>query len=324
MSVFREPRHQQRTPEGIWRPCSRRALLAGVGVVAVASLAGCAAVSDVADVAADTGAISEDQAESIQKTSGAIEKTFEDITPRQEYYIGRAVAAQVLRQYDVYDDEAANRYINRLGQSLAATAPYPMPYDGYHFLILDSDEVNAFAAPSGFILVSRGLLELCDNEDAVAGVLAHEIVHAGEKHGLKAIKQSRLGNALSVLAEESAKQLTNEQLAEVTEAFAGSVTDVTNTLVKNGYSRGLERDADQGAVKLLKTVDYRTSGYVGMLEALEARKEEADGESGFFKTHPDPSERLDDVEAAIGDHQGRAPNNERRERFERFRARLEG
>jgi len=298
-------------------------MLAGACVV-TAGVAGCAAVSDMADVAANTGALSEEQAESVQKTSDAFEKTFEDITPRQEYYIGRAVAAQILRQYEVYDDDAANRYINRLGQALAATAPYPIPYDGYHFLILDSDEVNAFAAPSGFILVSRGLLELCDNEDAVAGVLAHEIVHAGEKHGLKAIKQSRLGNALSVLAEESAKQLTNDQLAEVTEAFAGSVTDVTNTLVQNGYSRGLERDADQGAVELLKTVDYRTGGYVGMLEALEARQASADGESGFFKTHPDPAERLSDVEEAIGAYQGREPNTRRRERFERFRARLEG
>lgn len=324
MSVYRE-RPQQQHPVGAalghhWR----QAMMAGVGVVAAASIAGCAAVSEMADVAAETGAISEGEAESIQKTSGAIEKTFEDITPRQEYYIGRAVAAQILRQYEVYDDDAANRYINRLGQALAATSSYPRPYDGYHFVILDSDEVNAFAAPSGFILVSRGLLELCDNEDAVAGVLGHEIVHVGEKHGLKAIKQSRLGNALSVLAEESAKQLTDEQLAEVTEAFAGSVADVTNTLVENGYSRGLERDADQGTVDLLKTVDYRGSGYVNMLEALAARKEAADAKSGFFRTHPDPTDRLRDVEEALGDYQGRAPNTQRRERFERFVARLEG
>lgn len=293
-------------------------------IVAAAVIAGCAAVSDVASVAAETGAITEDEAESIQKTSTAFEKTFEDITPRQEYFIGRAVAAQILRRYDVYDDDNANRYINRLGQSLAATAPYPMPYDGYHFLILDSDEVNAFAAPSGFILVSRGLLELCGNEDAIAGVLAHEIVHAGEKHGLKAIKQSRLSNALTTLATESAKQLTSDELAEVTEAFAGSVADVTNTLVKNGYSRDLERQADTGAVELLKGVGYRTGGYIGMLEALDARQDETESESGFFKTHPDPAERLSDVEGAVGDYRGRRANAVRRDRFERFRSRLDG
>jgi len=298
----------------------RLAAVAALGGV----VAGCTAVSNVAETAAETGVLTEEQAASVQKSSEAVEKTFEDITPRQEYYIGRAVAADILTRYDVYDDEAANRYINRLGQSLAATAPYPMTYGGYHFLILDSDEINAFAAPGGFILVSRGLLELCPNEDAVAGVLAHEIVHVGEKHGLKAIKQGRLSNALSVLATESARTLTDDQLADLTEDFAASVTDITDTLVKNGYSRSLERDADTGAVEILKGVGYRTDGFGRMLAALAARQDASADASGLLKTHPDPSDRLEDVREAAGDDTGRAPNAAREQRFQRFRARLGG
>jgi predicted Zn-dependent protease len=299
-----------------------------LGVVAVAAAAvisgGCAAVSDVAQTAAETGVITEDQASSVQKTSGAFEKAAEDITPRQAYYIGRAVAADILKRYDVYKDDAANRYINRLGQSLAATAPYPMTYGGYHFLILDSDEINAFAAPGGFILISRGLLELCPNEDAVAGVLAHEIVHVGEKHGLKAIKQGRLSNALSVLATESARTLTNDEVADLAEDFAASVSDITNKLIKSGYSRALERDADTGAVAILEGVGYRTNGFAAMLEALAARESASDGKSGLLETHPDPTDRLADVREAAGDSSGRAPNATREQRFQQFRSRLGG
>jgi predicted Zn-dependent protease len=90
--------------------------------------------------------------DSIVKSYQAVSKSFEDITPQQEYYIGRTVGARILQKYKPYDNPAANRYVNTLGQTLAQASDLPETYGGYHFLIQDSDEINAFAAPGGFIL----------------------------------------------------------------------------------------------------------------------------------------------------------------------------
>ncbi len=75
-----------------------------------------------------------------------------------------------------------------LGQSLVIFSDRPETFGGYHFLLLDSNEINAFAAPGGLILVTRGMLQCCANEDELAAVLAHEIAHVEKKHGLTAIK----------------------------------------------------------------------------------------------------------------------------------------
>ena len=129
--------------------------------------------------------LSGDQAESILRGAKAVQKTWQDLTPEQEYYIGRAVAAQVFQTYRPLDRPAANAYLNLFGQSLAVFSDRPETFGGYHFLLLDSDEINAFAAPGGLILVTRGMVRCCENEDELAAVLAHEICHVEKKHGLE-------------------------------------------------------------------------------------------------------------------------------------------
>ena len=91
------------------------------------------------------------QAGSAMKVATAFGKSFQDITPEQEHYIGRAVAANVLAVYPPKDDERLNYYVNTLGQTLAQASDRPETFGGYHFLVLDSPEINAFAAPGGLI-----------------------------------------------------------------------------------------------------------------------------------------------------------------------------
>ncbi len=182
-----------------------------------------------------------DVLKSITKTTKAVAKTFEDITPEQEYYIGRAVGATILTRYKPCNNTRAIRYMNILGQTLAQASDKPETFGGYHFLIMDTDEINAFAAPGGLIFVSRGMLRCCESEDAVAAVLAHEIGHIQQQHGLSAIKKSRLTTALTILATESAKRFGGRQLAQLTEAFEGSISDITSTMINRGYSRAFER-----------------------------------------------------------------------------------
>jgi beta-barrel assembly-enhancing protease len=80
----------------------------------------------------------------------------------------------------------------------------PETFGGYHFLILDSDEINAFAAPGGLIFVTRGMLRCCDSEDAVAAVLAHEVGHVQHQHGIQTIRKPALTSAFTILAAEGA------------------------------------------------------------------------------------------------------------------------
>ena len=235
----------------------------------------------------------EEEGVTLFKTVGAVKKSFEDITPEQEYYIGRAVSAVILDQYDPYTDAEATAYLNKLGQLLAMGSDRPMTFGGYHFLILDSDEINAFAAPSGHIFVSRGMLRLASNESMLAAVLAHEIGHVQERHGLEAIKKSRVTSALTMIGATAAKTFGPSELAKITGLFEDSILDITTTMVNNGYSRSFEKEADRAAVTILSRFGYDPNALVRLLERMD---EELDPEGkDFAKTHPDPQDRIEFV-----------------------------
>ncbi|MGD9611909.1 MAG: M48 family metallopeptidase [Kiritimatiellia bacterium] len=252
------------------------------------------ATSLAADVAAGTGVITADQAESTKRVGTAVTKTFQDITPEQEYYVGRTVAATVLAQYKAYPADDLNGYLNRLGQSLAQFSAKPETFGGYHFLALDSADINAFAAPGGLILVTRGLLKCTQTEDELAAVLAHEIGHVEKMHGLRAIKTGRLNSALTILAVEAGKNLAGEQLAEVTKAFDESINDIAGTLMNSGYSRKLEYEADAAAVAILKQAGYNSGALVAMLENMAQNWDSS--RKDFAATHPAPADRIKELQ----------------------------
>lgn len=293
--------------------------LAALGGALVVLAAGCRTMAqiagDLAELARDTGAIKEDEAESIIRSAAALERTFEDITPEQEYYIGRAVMATVLQSYPAWDNPAANRYVNLLGQTLARASDLPETFGGYRFLILDSDEINAFAAPGGLIAVTRGLLRLCRTEDELAAVLAHEIGHVQLRHGLRAIRRGRLTAALTILAAEAGKQLGGEELAELTRVFEDSIHDITQTLMNSGYSRRLEYEADGATLAIMGRVGYEPQALVAMLE--EMKKGLKPGGRGFARTHPDPNDRIREIRRRIEPGSVPEPPDARQRRFER-------
>ncbi|MFW6240909.1 MAG: peptidase M48, partial [Thermodesulfobacteriota bacterium] len=116
----------------------------GLGLLpgAAALLQGCAEMGELsaigAQIAQSSNLISEDQAQSIARSGQAVGRSFEEITPAQEYYIGRSIGAVILEKYPAYRAPDANRYLNLLGQTLATASEKPNTYGGYHFLILDS------------------------------------------------------------------------------------------------------------------------------------------------------------------------------------------
>ena len=289
--------------------------LAGCALAVGLLPAGCATVAQVGTLAGEAaGVITPEQAASINRTAVAAEKTFQDITPEQEHYIGRSVAATVLATYKPYDQAALNQYLNVLGQTLAQCSEKPETFGGYHFLALETDEVNAFAAPGGLILVSRGLIRCCRSEDALAAVLAHEIGHVQNQHGLRAIKRGRLTSALTVLAVEAGKNLAGDGLAEVTKAFEGSITDISSTLMNSGYSRALEQDADAAAVQILNRAGYDPHALIDMLAQMKSRMG-ADAR-GFGKTHPSPDVRIESLGPLVSASPSGAAPARRQPRFE--------
>lgn len=235
-----------------------------------------------------------DVGKSVVKVGQSVGKASQDLTPEHEYYIGRSVAATILGKYHAWDNPAANQYLNTLGQTLALASDRPQTFGGYHFLILDSDEINAFGCPGGFILISRGLLRCCQTEDQVAAVLAHEIGHVSLQHGLASIQQSRILDVAGVLAQESAHH-AGGNVAALSSAFSGSIGDVTKTLMVNGYTRGQEGEADAAAVTILERVGYDPLALAQVLANMGQRYKP--GGLDFAKTHPDPQDRMEQVRA---------------------------
>ncbi len=279
-------------------------------------LTGCESFGDsssfFADIAAGSGLISETQADALSSAAYSVEKAFETLTPEQEYYVGRSVAANIMASYSPFDDKAANEYLNELGQSLALLSDRPEIFNGYRFLLLDSDEINAFATPGGFIMVSRGMLECASDEGTLAAVLAHELGHVQLDHGIKAIKTSRWTDAITKTAVAGAS-LNDAENAEVLQSFGGSIDDITQTLVVGGYSKDQEKEADAFAAELLSRVGYDPQDIIRMLEEMDARWD-PDGH-GFATTHPAPSERIRKVTSTVNS----LPAPQERSNFDRDR-----
>jgi len=280
---------------------TRREFLGRTGKYAVAGLGAASALSTLLSACASLEKVSLPDVGSLFKVSQAVAKSFEDITPEQEYYIGRTVGAVILEKYPPYIDDRANAYINLLGQTLARASDLPETYGGYHFLIQDSDDINALAAPGGLIFITRGILRCCKHEDAAAAVLAHEIGHVQNRHGLQAIRKSRITSALTMIGIESAKTFGGEDLARLTETFEDSISDISATLINNGYSRAFERQADLAAATILRRVGYNPNGLVDMLKEMQQKLKP--GGLDFVRTHPSPQSRIEDIQKVIGTYQ---------------------
>ncbi|MBP1711369.1 MAG: Peptidase family [Deltaproteobacteria bacterium] len=293
----------------IWR--------AGIIFLILLSLISCAAVETLTTVATEvgvqTGTISRLHGDSIRKSTAAVSKSLEDFTPEQEYYIGRSVGAIVLGKYQALADTKVNSYLNVLGQTLAQASDMPELYGGYHFLVLNSDDINAFATPGGHIFITRGLIRCCRTEDALAAVVAHEIGHIQLRHGMRAIEKGRMTEALTILAQEGAKSFGSQEVAQLTQAFGGVISDITNTMINNGYSRSYEYQADAAAVSILQRTGYNPGALTEMLGVMA--KQIKPGGTDFAKTHPSPQNRIAELKESGKSFAGGETPTVRTERF---------
>lgn len=242
----------------------------------------------------------------VELVSGAAHQ----ISEEEEYYIGRAVAANILGQYPLWKNNDTTRYLNLIGKALVLKCSRPEIFAGYHFSILDSSEANAFSAPGGIIFLTRGIVDMAENEDELAAILAHEIQHVAAKDPLKAIKSQRM-KALGTFAAGEAIGSGNQ----VFSIFQDSILDISGTLLQKGYSRGQEKNADLQALELLAATGYDPHALLAMLQkvkAVEKKKAKA------FSAHPSAAKRIAYVEDNLKPGSGNSSSSSRLARFERF------
>ena len=272
------------------------------------------AVDKGAQVAEAAGVINKNTADAIILSSRAVSSAAEEITPEQEYYIGRAVSANLLTSYKIWNGSPAlTAYVNFICNAIVINSPRPDIYNGYHAAILDSNEINAFATSGGHILITRGLINAAKTEDALAGVIAHEVAHIQLQHSIKAIKTSRITQALLVTGTSAAGAATGYDVNELTDIFNESVGEIVTTLVNNGYSQTQEFDADNTALSLMASAGYNPSGLIDMLRELNNVQRGSSG--GFNKTHPSPAQRISNAEKTLAGFSIPDTSSYRRARF---------
>ena len=151
-----------------------------------------------------------DKVGKVLKTTAAATKTMSD---EEEYYLGRAVAAKILSEYDLLENDALTDYVNRVGLTVAIHSDKPYTYGGYHFAVLDTEEINAFACPGGLIFITSSMVDALTNEEELAAVLAHEVAHVSHRDGVASIKKSRWLEVVGIIGTEAAREFGSRDVA---------------------------------------------------------------------------------------------------------------
>lgn len=265
------------------------------GCLAIALLTGCADGRFNAlgsSLLSSTGLVTGSQADTLLKAGEHVVKSAKGLTEEEEYYLGRGVAATVFSRYRPYANAEVTSYVNKVAAVVAAVSDRPETFGGYHVQLLDSSEINALSAPGGFIFLTTGFLKIVPDEEALAAVLAHEVAHIVKGHGVAAISEANLSEALMLIGKEAASSTGGAVVQQLTSAFGDSISDIANTILTKGYSRSQEYEADEYAVTLLKGSGYNAGGMIAMLESLERSSK---GGGGWLSTHPEASDRKDEI-----------------------------
>jgi predicted Zn-dependent protease len=269
--------------------------------------------------------------ESLSKSWHAYQDAKKDLTPENEYYVGRSVATNLLSraQYKYVDSDSfssgelgkTSAYVNAVGNVLAASAmgeprkdDRPSPISGWHFVIVDDDTINAFAASGGFILVNKGLVKAAQTEDELAAVLAHEVAHTVRGHAIGSIQKGRMAGVYKEML-NSTVQLDEAQLGTLTKAFEGAMDDMINSMVVKGYSRDTEFEADRVGIKILADAGYDPQAFIRLLENLDKKMPHDKAGGGFSSTHPSAKDRIAKLKSEATKYGSKKAPAVRTERF---------
>ncbi|MBT9568903.1 MAG: M48 family metalloprotease [Thiobacillus sp.] len=233
---------------------------------------------------------------------------FGDYSPEEEARIGKQISGNLLGAVPLVRDDELQRYVNLVGNWVAMQTG--RKNTTWRFGVLDTEDINAFAAPGGYIFLTKGLYRQLNNEAELAGVLGHEIAHVTQKHHLKVLKKSSLIGALGQAASKQAK---------------GS-DQVVQNLIGNGaeiMARGLDKDAefeaDRVGIIYAARAGYDPWGLPTVLQDMASLPAKDERTSLLYKTHPHPADRLAALGEAVGERLDRVQGKEVSSRFYRIR-----
>jgi beta-barrel assembly-enhancing protease len=216
----------------------------------------------------------------------------DNIDEAKEIEIGRQLASVLLGSKPLHPDAALQRYVNRLGRWIALQSARPqLPWT---FGVIDDPGFNAFAAPGGYVFVTKGVVDRVD-EAELAGILAHEITHVVEKHHLKALAaKARSGLAAQLLASQ----------VRTSNTVQGAISQQMLALGKNLYSRGLDQgdefESDRQGVALAARAGFDAYGLPAVLQQLRTAAPDNPLFTLTLSTHPPAQQRLERLELAMG------------------------
>lgn len=208
-------------------------------------------------------------------TSGIV---YSEIGPVQEFQLGCVVASRIVSAYTLLPEgDPRSAYVKTVGAMLAAASNDPMPYHGYMFVTVESDEVNAFAVPGGFVFVTTGMLKFLRDEDELVAILGHEMGHMELRHGMKSVGKENVLKFFSLMkevavakagADSGANAVAKQQLLRL----ADELFDGLTTSIRNGYGVEMESQADWRSLQFSKALGYDTKALYDVLERFKAEK----------------------------------------------------
>jgi predicted Zn-dependent protease len=221
------------------------------------------------------------------------------ISDKEEVDIGREVAAEVEAEFGVYHNVEQLNRVADIGRAILHYVDRPhMPYT---FTLLDTEEINAFAVPGGFIYITRGMLDFVQDDDELAGVISHEIAHIARRHGADRLE------ALA-LAEAGARWLLDrgDWLEDIYATEEGKfAAEMTTVLLLSGWSRQNEFEADEYGVIYMASAGYDPRAIIRLFNRMASTFGEGgenDPLTRLLNTHPPFADRIQRVELVIVEH----------------------
>jgi predicted Zn-dependent protease len=232
---------------------------------------------------------------------------------QKEIALGKTMAEDVEREAKLLDDPVVTEYVNRLGQNLVRNSDAKMPFT---IKVIDSEEVNAFALPGGFLYVNSGLILKADSEAELAGVMAHEIAHVAARHGTRQATRGQLVNYGSI------------PLIFMGGWAGYAVRQAASLALPLGFlqfSRGFEREADMLGLQYLYKAGYDPTSFVDFFEKIQAMEKKKPGTiASVFSSHPMTNKRIKAAQKEIQEDLRPQPQYVvDTSEFQRVKARLE-
>ncbi len=202
-----------------------------------------------------------------------------------ERTIGETFAIKGFKRYGLpVQNSELQEYVNLVGTAVARNSLRPtIPYD---FVVVDSSLKNAFSCPGGIIFISKGLLDILENEAQLANILAHEVSHVQHKHALKSIRRARF---LQGVGEITAATMEGDK----GDQFESMLGDLQTVLFDKGLDKGMEYEADKSGMEIAYRTGYDPSGMIEVLQSLKKRRSQSKEKGSWFSTHPPLPERID-------------------------------